>query len=185
MENKILNILSKIAFLALGYFVIFEKENYELLLLLLFIPYLTTTIINYRKFEKITKDNNYIMLSKSNYDYGNFIIVGFIVFICIRDLTIYTGILLAISLVFLFLEYTMSKRRVLTLSKSGIKEISKKKDRTLDQITCFDINSNNVELIFNEIEILQINKNELINPSWENFVAQMTELKTYANNTYK
>ena len=86
------------------------------------------------------------------------------------------------SIIVLFLEYTVSKRRVITITENGIDELGKNKHRKLDEITSLNIYPNNVEFRFNEKEILQINKSELVQPNWNVFLKNIAEIKTYANN---
>ena len=180
--SKIL--IFKVIYLAVFYFIIYEFENYELAMVILFLPFLVSSILSFRKFEKITESKKYVMLSKSNYNNWSFIFVAFLIFFCVKNLTIYTGILLLLALIFLFLEYTISKRRVITISEDGIDELGKDKHRKLNEITSLNIYPNNVEFRFNETEILQINQNELIQPKWNVFLENIAEIKTYANNVY-
>lgn len=176
------SILFQVLYLILLYFVIYKFENYELAMLIFFVPYLVSSIITFKKFEKITETKNYVMLSKSKHNYWNIGFIALLMFICIKELTIYTGVLLMFSIIVLFLEYTVSKRRVITITENGIDELGKNKHRKLDEITSLNIYPNNVEFRFNEKEILQINKSELVQPNWNVFLKNITEIKTYANN---
>ncbi|MFD2562623.1 hypothetical protein [Aquimarina rubra] len=151
-------------------------------MILIFLPYLISSFLSYQKFEKIIDDNSHIMLSKNNFDYWNLGFILLIVALCISNLNVYTGILIMLTLIYLFLEYTVSKRRVLFIDKNGIDELGKDKHRKINEITSLEIYTNNVEFRFNEYEILQINQNELVRPNWDDFVKRITELKTYANN---
>lgn len=168
-----------ITYLAIFYLVIYRFENFELAMVILFIPFLISSILTFRKFERITKSEKYVMLSKSNYNYWEFGFIALIIFFCIQEISIYKGILMLFAIISLFLEYTVSKRRVITISKNGITEIGKNKHRELNEITSFTIYPNNVELRFNEAEIFQINQNELVHPNWNTFLKDMLEIKTY------
>ncbi|WP_165150153.1 hypothetical protein [Aequorivita sp. KMM 9714] len=165
------------------YLIIYELENYELAMLVIFLPFLISSILTFRKFDIFTSENkNHVMLSKSNYNFWNIGFALLIALFCIKNLTIYTGILLLFALAFLFLEYTVSKRRVLTIDESGIVEFGKDKHRNINEITSINIYPNNVEFRFNENEILQINQNDLVQPEWNDFIERITKIKTYANN---
>jgi hypothetical protein len=151
-------------------------------MVLFFLPYLISSILLFRKFEKITESENHIMLSTSNFNVWDIAFVGLIVYFCISNLTFYTGILLFSALLYLFFEYTVSKRRVISIDDSGFDELGKNKHRGLNEITSLEIYPNNIEFKFNENEILQINKNELVRPEWNTFVNRIGDVKTYANN---
>ncbi|MGY3795175.1 hypothetical protein [Aquimarina sp. 433] len=179
------SVIFKIIYVLVGYVILFQFKNFELALILIFLPYLISSILSYQKFEKSIDNENHIMLSKSNFDYSNFGFVALIVIFCISDLNAYTAILLTLSLIYLFLEYTVSKRRVIFIDKNRIDEFGKDKHREMNEITSLEIYPNNVEFRFNEYEILQINQNELVRPNWEDFVIRITELKTYANKMHK
>ena len=178
-------LIFQLIYLAVFYFIIYEFENFEIAMVVFFLPFLASSIMTYRKFEKITESSKYVMLSKSNFNYWNFVFIALLIFFCLKELTIYTGILLLFGLTFLFLEYSVSKRRVITISENGIDEIGENKHRELSEITSLNIYPNNVELRFNETEILQINKNELVQPKWNDFLENIAEIKTYANTGYK
>lgn len=174
----------KVVYLVLFYFIIYKFENYELAMVILFLPFLISSIITFRKFDKITESEKHVMLSKSNYSYWNFGFVALLMYFCFKEITIYTGILLLFAVIFLFLEYTVTKRRIITISEEGIDELGKDKHRELNEITSLNIYPNNVEFRFNENEILQINQNELVQPNWNVFLENIAEIKTYANNAY-
>ena len=176
------SLIFKTIYLAVAYLVIFQFENFKLAMILIFLPYLISSIVSYHKFEKSTENKSHIMLSKSSFDFWNLVFIALIVAFCISDLNIYTGILLLLALIQIFLEYTVSKRRVLFIDENGIDELGKDKHRELKEITSLEIYPNNVEFRFNEYEILQINQNELVRPKWDDFVKIITEIKTYANN---
>ncbi|GAA0732557.1 hypothetical protein GCM10009430_45810 [Aquimarina litoralis] len=179
------SVIFKIIYVLVGYVILFQFKNFELALILIFLPYLISSILSYQKFEKSIDNENHIMLSKSNFDYWNFGFVALIVIFCISDLNTYTAILLILSLIYLFFEYTVSKRRIIFIDKNGIDEFGKDKHREMNEITSLEIYPNNVEFRFNEYEILQINQNELVRPNWDDFVIRITELKTYANKMHK
>lgn len=171
----------KLLYIIIAYFVIREFDNYQLILVLLFLPYLSSSILAYKKFENITRSKSYVMLSKGNFDFWNIGFAGLIAVFCLSQLNIYTGILFFSTLIYLFFEYTVSKRRIISINESGIDELGKNKYRELKEITSFNIYPNNVEIRFNKSEILQINKNELVHPNWEDFVERIAYIKTYAN----
>ena len=85
------------------------------------------------------------------------------------------------TLIYLFCEYTVSKRRIISISESGIDELGKNKHREIKEITSFNVYPNNVEIRFNKTEILQINKNELVHPNWEDFTKRIAEINTFSN----
>ncbi|EAQ40322.1 hypothetical protein MED134_06194 [Dokdonia sp. MED134] len=171
-------ILMQAIYLILFYFIIYRFKNYELAMLIFFIPFLTYSILTFRKFEKITESKTYIMLSKSNYNYWNIGFVVLIIFLCLQEITIYKVVLLTFAIIYLFLEYTISKRRVIDITKNGIDELGKNKHRELNEITMLNIYPNNVEFRFNQTEILQINQNELLQPSWNNFLENIEEIQS-------
>ncbi|MFV8226455.1 hypothetical protein [Christiangramia aquimixticola] len=174
------SIILKTIYLVLAYLVIFVIETFELALILTFLPYLINSIVSYLKFDKSTANKNQIILSKSNFDFLNLVFIAIIIAFCISDINIYTGILLLLALVQIFLEYTVSKRTVLFIDKNGIDEFGKDKHRDLKDITSLEIYPNNIEFRFKEYEILQINQHELVRPNWEDFVKKITDIKTYA-----
>ena len=171
-------IIVQALYLILFYFVIYRFENYELAMLIFFTPFLAHSILTYRKFEKITESNEHVMLSKNNYNYWNIGFVALIIFLCVQQITIYKGILISFAVIYLFLEYTISKRRVIIITKNGIDELGKDKHRELNEITMLNIYPNNVEFRFNQNEILQINQNELLQPSWNNFLENIEEIQS-------
>lgn len=118
------------------------------------------------------------MLSKSNFDFWNLGFSGLIIAFCLTNLSTYTGVLLLLVIVHILLDYTVSKRRILFIDKEGINELGKNKFREIREITSLEIHPNNVEFRFNEYEILQINKNELVQPKWNDFVKRITEIKS-------
>ena len=85
------------------------------------------------------------------------------------------------TLIYLFCEYTVSKRRIISISESGIDELGQNKHREIKEITSFNVYPNNVEIRFNKTEILQINKNELVHPNWEDFTKRIVEINTFSN----
>ena len=186
MKNKnILPYLYSIPFI-LGIFLYFKNEDFALMMLCFLIPPFITLIIAYIEFEKITSGNDYVMLSKKtvqDWKWGFFILI---LIIGLKNITAYSVILMILVAVYAFLVYTMSKRRTFIVNTSGVKELNiQQKKRDISEITHFDIYGNNVEMRFNNDEILQINKSELLYPKWDIFISQMNELKLYIklNNT--
>lgn len=178
--HPLLSIISIIA----GIFAYWKYEHFELMILLIFIPFFILMILTYIDFEKITRGNDYIMLSKKSIADWKWIFLILIIMVCLKNLTVYSGILIAVIIVHTFLWYTVSKRRVFVINESGVREVNiQEKKRELSEITRFDIYGNNVEMKFNEKEILQINKNELLYPKWDTFVSQMNALDVYVNDT--
>ncbi|QXP61580.1 hypothetical protein [Olleya sp. HaHaR_3_96] len=179
--NKLL--IFKIIYLLVAYLVVSDYQNHDLAMAILFLPYLTTSIIVYRKFEQLMRSKHHIILSKSNFNFWNIGFAGLVVLLCLFDLTIYTGLLLLSALTYLFIEYTISKRRILTINNSGIDALGKNKHRKLKEITSLEIYPNNVEFRFNKNEILQINKNDLIHPTWTEFVDRITHINAHKQET--
>lgn len=180
MKNKnILPYLYSIPFI-LGIFLYFKYEDLALMVLCFLISPFITLVIAYIEFEKVTSGNDYIMLSKKpvkDWKWGFFIVV---LVIGLKDITAFSIILMFLVGVYAFLSYTISKRRTFILNASGIKELNiQEKKRDISEVTHFDIYGNNVEMRFNNNEILQINKNELLYPKWDIFISQMSELELY------
>ena len=144
------------------------------------IPLFITLVIAYIEFEKVTSGNDYIMLSKKteqDWKLGFFIVV---LIMALKNITAYSVILMILVGLYAFLTYTISKRRTFILNTSGIKELNiQKKKRVISEVTHFDIYGNNVEMRFNNNEILQINKNELLYPKWDVFISQMNQLELH------
>ncbi len=151
------------------------------MILCLFIPVFIVLAIAYIEFEKITSGNDYIMLSKKKVTTDwkwSFLIL--IIIISLKNLTIYSVILIVLIAVYAFLLYTISKRRAFIINTSGVKELNiQEKKREISEITHFEIYGNNVEMRFNNNEFLQINKSELLYPKWDVFTSQMDELELY------
>jgi hypothetical protein len=151
------------------------------MILCLFTPVFIVLAIAYIEFEKITSGNDYIMLSKKKVTTDwkwSFLIL--IIIISLKNLTIYSVILIVLIAVYAFLLYTISKRRAFIINTSGVKELNiQEKKREISEITHFEIYGNNVEMRFNNNEFLQINKSELLYPKWDVFTSQMDELELY------
>ncbi|SNR43768.1 hypothetical protein [Dokdonia pacifica] len=181
-KKNILPLFAIISFI-LGLFLYFKYEDLALMILCFFIPVFITLIITYIEYEKVTTGNDYVMLSKrkvpTDWKWTFFIVV---IMISFKNLTVYSGILIILIIIYAFLAYTMSKRRTFTINMSGVKELNiQEKKREISEITHFEIYGNNVEMRFNTNEFLQINKSELLYPKWDIFTSQMNELKLYIN----
>ncbi|MDC9723281.1 MAG: hypothetical protein PSN34_11020 [Urechidicola sp.] len=135
---------------------------------------------DYIQFAVAKKKQPHILLSVNNYDYSKFIVIiimfAFVIF-NLKSYSVYYLYFLPFLIIVLYLQFLKSKRRVLVIDKNGINDLVNPKLRKLEEITSLDIHSNNVEIRFNKVEILQINKNDLLLPPWGEFIDNINELK--------
>ncbi|MFI2744371.1 hypothetical protein ACG2LH_16670 [Zhouia sp. PK063] len=144
-------------------------------------PYMGIAFVNYSRFIKSMGSKDIVMLCKRGMMLPQLLVSLLILIYAVNTINLLNGLLILAVLGYLFLEYTVTKRRTFIINNKGVEEIGKDKYRDFTAITSLEIYPNNIEFRFHENEILQLNSFEVMKPSWEQLVAQITELK--ANTT--
>jgi len=162
-----------------------EIINYEVIFSICLFYFLIEVLLKYLRYNNISKEKNYVMLSKSDYSILFYlIIIALNVFLFIKQTnTLFTVIFIFISFVLILFDYVISKKRFIKFENDIIQTIDKRKDRKTSEITSFEIYPNNIEIIFNDKEILFIYQRDVIYPKWEVFTSKMIELKQKINKT--
>ncbi|WP_196888132.1 hypothetical protein [Aureivirga sp. CE67] len=176
MKKTTIFTLINIAFFVIFTLAYFKYDNYTLFMMLAFIPYFISGLFLFRKYLKSLDDKNFVMLTKSNFDYLNIAFLLFIISLSWAGQDMYLYILSSLAFICLVLNILISKKRILNITKEGVFELGKGKHRKIEEITSLNIFPNNVEITFNKNEILQINKHELVKPKWEEFLENIHEM---------
>jgi hypothetical protein len=183
------NLISKRGYFLLTLLVIFLLAYYffaddkDGLLLMIFIGSICVVAVSeFIKSQKLQGSNKAAFINKSMYNSGMFLIPFFLLTLYKDFSDGYTLIAFFLGLLTALLHYITHRRRIIVFHHDKIEDFNDSVDKDLSQVTSFNVYENNVEIIFNNTEILQINKHELSIPSWEIFSERMIAYKNKVEN---
>ncbi|MDT7833137.1 hypothetical protein RQM59_12140 [Flavobacteriaceae bacterium S356] len=178
------NLISKRGYFLLAFLVIFLLAYYffaeekDGLLLMIFIGSICiVSISEFIKSQKLLGSDKVAFINKSMYKTGMFLIPFFLLTLYKDFSDNYTLIAFLLGLLTALLHYITHRRKIIVFHPDKIEDFNDSIDKDLSRVTSFNVYENNVEIIFNNTEILQINKHELSLPNWEVFTERMIAYK--------
>lgn len=173
-----IKIVGMIIYFIVAFLILKNNDDIGLMFLIILSPVYIRIIIDYFEYLKTISLNKHILLNKSsNHRYHNVIFYVLGLFFSAIYINYYSLAFIVIILITGYFDYLQTKRRAIIIDKEGVRDVIEDKKRELSEITLFEIHPNNIEIRFSKVEILQLNKNEILSPSWEELVTQMKKLK--------